>query len=767
MNKKKFLIFTLFFLIAINFGYAQKKTMNYYGKNRSYKVHLPPAYNSANSYALVLVFNAWTHTMDITESHTKMSIKADSANFIVVYPDGIAGSNKEWNHDGRYTIDDVGFITELIDTLITDYSIDTKRIFAAGFSNGGGMACRLAFEFPERIAAAAPVCGSFTWTKAKAKRPAPIIHFTAKNDGDSYPGVQSFISFWKSLNNIVTGPDTLLAIQGAAGTRWKGDDSTEFRLYVTDIGGHSWPGGNVSFDTPSQLISADYLLWEFFKAHPNDGKIYSAFDSTYFAKIFTKMKKYAGMGNWNAVSLFYHDSSYIIQPNKTIHGRIDIDKYWNSSASKSLDLTCRVVSRSLDDIYNSSFYKKMINKPAVWSNIQVDTSNTYYVAGTMVYNKFTYNFINVWQRQSNGFWKILINSFVPAFNYSETKTMQHDGTKRTYKVHLPPKYNTTGHFPLVLVFNGWTHTPDNTESHTKMSMKADSAGFIVVYPAGICGTNYQWNHDDRYKTDDIGFVTELIDTLIKDYSIDTMRIYASGFSNGAAMSYRMAYELPDRIAAIAPVGQAFSSKNISPKRATPTIHFHAKNDGIVGYGTVKPVIDYWKALNKNVTGPDTFFVTSGANGIKWKGDNNTEYILYTTDIGGHSWPGGNPSFATPSQAISANDLLWDFFMAHPLNASATDVKGSIKSNLNFELSQNYPNPFNPVTRINYRLSSSSEVCLKVYDLLGRKIATLVDKSQNSGNYSVEFNAVNFPSGTYFYELSVNGNSTFKKMILLK
>lgn len=360
-------------------------------------------------------------------------------------------------------------------------------------------------------------------------------------------------------------------------------------------------------------------------------------------------------------------------------------------------------------------------------------------------------------------------------NYPQTKYMKHEGRTRTYKVHLPSSYTSTNTYPLVLVFNGWTHTPDVTETHTTMSIKADTSNFIVVYPSGIIGSNKEWNHDDRNQNiNDVGFITDLIDTLIKDYSIDTTMIYASGFSNGAGMAYRMAYELPFRIAAIAPVAQGFAATKFSPKRTIPVIHFHAKNDGSVAYSTIKPVVDSWKSLNTNVSVADTFFTTSGAIGIRWTADGNNEFEIYLTDIGGHSWPGGKPSFATPSKAISANDLMWEFFKKHTLNNNITvDVKQDNKINgeMDYRLYQNYPNPFNPVTTINYFIPKGangiSTVHLKIYDLLGREITTLVNKVQTSGNYSVEFDASRLTSGTYFYELRVDGHSSFKKMMVLK
>jgi photosystem II stability/assembly factor-like uncharacterized protein len=85
----------------------------------------------------------------------------------------------------------------------------------------------------------------------------------------------------------------------------------------------------------------------------------------------------------------------------------------------------------------------------------------------------------------------------------------------------------------------------------------------------------------------------------------------------------------------------------------------------------------------------------------------------------------------------------------------------------FNLYQNYPNPFNPNTVIRYQLSVVSKITLKVYDILGKEVAILVNEVKNAGNYSVDFNASNFPSGVYFYKLEANDHSEVKKMLLLK
>ncbi len=85
----------------------------------------------------------------------------------------------------------------------------------------------------------------------------------------------------------------------------------------------------------------------------------------------------------------------------------------------------------------------------------------------------------------------------------------------------------------------------------------------------------------------------------------------------------------------------------------------------------------------------------------------------------------------------------------------------------FALYQNYPNPFNPSTKIKYQIPEVSFVTLKVYDVLGKEVAALVNEEKQAGNYEVEFNAINLPSGIYFYRLQTGNFVATKKMVLMK
>jgi hypothetical protein len=103
-----------------------------------------------------------------------------------------------------------------------------------------------------------------------------------------------------------------------------------------------------------------------------------------------------------------------------------------------------------------------------------------------------------------------------------------------------------------------------------------------------------------------------------------------------------------------------------------------------------------------------------------------------------------------------------------LNASVTGTRFIIETTpQNCSLKQNYPNPFNPVTIISYQLPMNNHVSLKVYDALGREVSTLINERKDAGNYSVQFNAVNLPSGIYFYRLQAGKYIEVKKMLLLR
>lgn len=151
------------------------------------------------------------------------------------------------------------------------------------------------------------------------------------------------------------------------------------------------------------------------------------------------------------------------------------------------------------------------------------------------------------------------------------------------------------------------------------------------------------------------------------------------------------------------------------------------------------------------------------------------FIIFNMAVGGN-WPG------SPDNSTSWPDTMFvDYVRVYQQGPTAVNQEDS-KTPTSFSLSQNYPNPFNPTTTIKYSIPSvgrnsisTSMVVLKVYDALGREVATLVNEEKPPGDYEVKFDGTNLPSGVYFYTMSANGFSSSsghdflqsKKMILMK
>ncbi|MBN1153767.1 T9SS type A sorting domain-containing protein, partial [candidate division KSB1 bacterium] len=115
-------------------------------------------------------------------------------------------------------------------------------------------------------------------------------------------------------------------------------------------------------------------------------------------------------------------------------------------------------------------------------------------------------------------------------------------------------------------------------------------------------------------------------------------------------------------------------------------------------------------------------------------------------------------------AVSFNaSAVWRFVKGY----IDIDIRPVAEVPKDYRLDQNYPNPFNPSTIIPFALKSGGQVELKVYDVLGREVITLIDKEMNAGSYRAVFDGSNLASGHYFYKLSINGNVFTKQMLLVK
>lgn len=285
-------------------------------------------------------------------------------------------------------------------------------------------------------------------------------------------------------------------------------------------------------------------------------------------------------------------------------------------------------------------------------------------------------------------------------NYSFT--LGPEGDQREVLVHIPPAYDGNLYLPLVIVLHGGGQNAEGVQRLTEMDEDADQFGFVVAYPNGSGRLEERvltWNsgHCCEYalerQVDDVQFIDSLIDSLIQQYAIDKNRVYLTGISNGGMMAFRAAAELADQVAAIAPIAATIGGQvpetgleYIIPTPSAPVavIAFHGMQDHNVPYeGGMGPAalsegridisvdrsIQFWMEANGCDPSPQTETEADGNIIIDayLNCAGNADVVLVSIVDGGHAWPGANRGLASdpPTQDISANEMMLEFFLAHP------------------------------------------------------------------------------------------------------
>ena len=345
-------------------------------------------------------------------------------------------------------------------------------------------------------------------------------------------------------------------------------------------------------------------------------------------------------------------------------------------------------------------------------------------------------------------------------------SITHDGIQRDYILYIPELYDGNTAVHLVLNFHGYGSNAAQQMFYGDFRDIADTEGFLLVHPEGTTFIGDQfwnvWFPGLSSNIDDVGFTEALIDELATLYAIDLDRVYATGMSNGGFMSFLLACQLSEKIAAVASVTGSMTQDTFDDCNAqhpTPVLQIHGTDDGVVLYNgnnlsiPIADVISYWVDYNNCETTPTTTTlpdvdVSDGStieHSVYEDGDNGITTEHMKVIGGGHTWPGSVINTAGTNQDIDASMEIWLFF-------SRFDINGPLSTD-DFEKNQVtiYPNPTQ--SKINLSLKYAKEVHYKLFSPLGKQLMTGTITSSNE-----EIDISHLPSNIYFLKL---GNQVHK------
>jgi len=287
--------------------------------------------------------------------------------------------------------------------------------------------------------------------------------------------------------------------------------------------------------------------------------------------------------------------------------------------------------------------------------------------------------------------KILITFFcLPLLTLAQqtiNASINHGGITRDYILYVPPSYSAVTEVPLVFNFHGYTSNATEQMYYGDFRTIADTEGFIIVHPEGTLDNSgvTHWNVGWGGSTvNDINFTSTLIDSIASEYSINLDRVYSTGMSNGGFMSYQLACELSDRIAAIASVTGSMNLgwfNSCNPSHPMPVMEIHGTLDPTVSYNasifteSIPNIMDFWVNFNNcnntaivtNIPNANTADGCTAEHQIWENGSNGVAVEHYKIIDGEHSWPGALFPNGVTNQDINAAEKIWEFFNKYDIN----------------------------------------------------------------------------------------------------
>jgi len=332
--------------------------------------------------------------------------------------------------------------------------------------------------------------------------------------------------------------------------------------------------------------------------------------------------------------------------------------------------------------------------------------------------------------------------FSPKDSYSEIETgsFVFEGQSRNYIVFLPEYLEPN--MPVVFNLHGYTDYAQWQMEYSLMNEVADTAGFIVVYPdaiePGFHTGLYLPGWPPIQNSNDVGFISALLDTIEEKYDIDLHRVYSCGYSNGGMMTFKLACQLGYRFAAGASVAGVMLDSiadNSNLTSSFPVFMCHGTEDETIPYDggpgmySVEQTLNYWLQINNCSIQPDTIFIsdldtTDGSTVEKMSYTdcfNGSKIIFYKVINGGHTWPEGVFEWewgGSTNRDINASAEIWNFLKNYQLSPMAYAK--------NVSVNQVYVKPESDTLDIKAQIENPNEHTLSVLALIQSKDGQISD-----------------------------------------
>jgi polyhydroxybutyrate depolymerase len=257
----------------------------------------------------------------------------------------------------------------------------------------------------------------------------------------------------------------------------------------------------------------------------------------------------------------------------------------------------------------------------------------------------------------------------------QTFTIDFGGNMRTYDVQVPLSYDGTTPVPLVLDFHGFTSDKGWQSMYSGMAGLSESEGFVAVWPDGF---NASWNGGDfccgdaqSQGLDDVGLAKAIVAEVSSKACIDPKRVYATGLSNGGALSHRLACEAADVFAATAPVSYPLDFNpfdKCQPSRPIAVMHLHASGDAVVPYNgspfqpSTPESFAYWGQVNGCTGNPEMTYMKDDSVCETYQSCDAGVHVALCTLDGGHVLYQGFEN----NDDVPVHELAWEFLSSHTL-----------------------------------------------------------------------------------------------------